>query len=401
MNLDLKDDFPILRNNITYLDSAASAQKPKVVIDCIKNYFENSYANIHRGVYSLSETSTALYDDARMKVAKFINADSYKNIVFLRNATEGINLIAYSLGRELIKEGDEILTTIMEHHSNIVPWQALAKEKNAVLKFVNINKVNFEIDEQDFIEKFTKKTKIFAFSLASNVTGNVTNSNKYIEIAKKNNCISVCDGAQFVPHHKTDVQELDVDFMVFSGHKMMSADGIGVLYGKINKLMEMRPFLYGGDMIESVTKEETTYADLPEKFEAGTPNMSGAISLTKAIEYIESVGIGKINQHEVELTKYAISELEKLGFIKFYIDTKNVRSGILSFNINGVHPHDAATILAENNVCVRAGQHCAAPLIEYLGEIAVLRASFYLYNNKEDVHALVEACKKAKEFFTI
>lgn len=401
MELNLKNDFPILKNNIVYLDSAASAQKPKVVIDSIYNHFSNSYANIHRGVYSLSEKSTSLYDEARRTTANFIGAKSFKSIIFTRNATEGINLVAYSLGREILGEGDEILLTILEHHSNIVPWQILAKEKKAKIKFVNIDKSTFEIDMEDYKKKLSNKTKIVSFSMASNVIGTVPHVKQMAALASSKGAVTVCDGAQYVPHHKVNVNDLGMDFMSFSGHKMMAADGIGVLYGKLDRLLKMKPFLSGGDMIESVTLEDTTFAELPEKFEAGTPNITGAISLKAAIDYIESIGLEKINNHEIELNKYAVKELEKLGFIKFYINRNNIKNGILGFNIQGVHPHDAATIFAEDGVCVRAGQHCAAPLMEYLGENALLRASFYLYNNYNDVDCLVKSCIKAKELFTL
>jgi len=401
MELNLKKDFPILNQNIVYLDSAASAQKPQVVIDCIQTHLKKSYANINRGVYSLSEASTKLYSEAREKVADFIGSKLSSNIIFTRNATESINLIAYSLGREIVKEGDEILLTIMEHHSNIVPWQQLAEEKKAVVKFVDVDKLTFQLDMKDLKQKLNNKTKIVAFTMSSNVTGALTNTKEIVQLSKEFGAVTICDGAQMVPHHKVNVNELGMDFMVFSGHKMMSADGIGVLYGKKEKLEKMKPFLFGGDMIESVTVEKTTFAELPEKFEAGTPNMTGAISLKVAIDYIESIGLNRIRDYEIKLNKYAVSKLKKLGYIDFFINTSNIQNGILAFNIKGVHPHDAATIMAEDGVCVRAGQHCAAPLIDFLGTNAVLRASFYLYNDFLDVDKLVESCMKAKELFTI
>jgi cysteine desulfurase/selenocysteine lyase len=397
----LKSDFPVLKGNVVYLDSAASTQKPKCVIESVVNHLSNDYANIHRGVYSLSEKSTLKYNEARDKVANFIGANSYRNIVFTRNATESINLVSYTLGREIVKEGDEILLTILEHHANIVPWQMLAKEKNAVLRFVNIDKSTYKLDMDDFKAKLNNNTKIVAFTLASNVTGTIPDAKEIVKSAKKVGAVTLCDGAQFVPHHKINVTDLDMDFMVFSGHKMLAMDGTGVLYGKDTLLNSMSPFLFGGDMIESVTVNETAFAQLPEKFEAGTPFITGAVSLKSAIEYLEKQGMDNVLHYETQLNKLAVSKLEKLGFIDFFIDTNNISNGILSFNIQGVHPHDAATILAENNVCVRAGQHCAAPLIDFLGELAVLRASFYIYNDTKDVEKLIKSVIKAKELFTL
>jgi len=398
---DLKNDFPVLKSKTIYLDSAASTQKPKCVIESVINHLSNDYANIHRGVYPLSEKSTYKYNEAREKVAEFIGANSHKDIVFTRNATESINLVAYALGREVINEGDEILLTILEHHANLVPWQMLAKEKNAVLKFVNIDKSTFKFDMEDFKSKLNSNTKIVAFTLASNVTGTIPDAKEIVKLAKEAGAITLCDGAQFVPHHKINVADFGMDFMVFSGHKMLAMDGIGVLYGKEQLLNSMNPFLFGGDMIEQVTLKETTFAELPEKFEAGTPFVTGAVSLMTAIEYLGKIGMKNVLDHEIQLNKLAVSKLEKLGFIDFFIDTNNISNGILSFNIKGVHPHDAATVLAENNVCVRAGQHCAVPLIEFLGEMAVLRASFYIYNDLNDVDKLIESVIKAKELFTL
>ncbi len=398
---NLKNDFPVLKNKTIYLDSAASTQKPKCVIESVINHLSNDYANIHRGVYPLSEKSTYKYNEAREKVAEFIGANSYKDIVFTKNATESINLVAYTLGREIINEGDEILLTILEHHANLVPWQMLAKEKNAVLKFVNIDKSTFKLDMEDYKSKLNSNTKIVAFTLASNVTGTIPDAKEIVKLAKEAGAITLCDGAQFVPHHKINVADFGMDFMVFSGHKMLAMDGIGVLFGKEQLLNSMNPFLFGGDMIEQVTLKETTFAELPEKFEAGTPFVTGAVSLMTAIEYLEKIGMKNVLDHEIQLNKLAVSKLEKLGYIDFFVDTNNISNGILSFNIKGVHPHDAATVLAENNVCVRAGQHCAAPLIEFLGEMAVLRASFYIYNNLNDVDKLIESVIKAKELFTL
>ena len=398
--MDFKKDFPILNGkNITYLDSGATTQKPKQVIDKIEEYYKTINANVHRGAYSLSIEATAAYEEARGKIAKFINSQSAEQIIFSKNATESLNLIAYSYGMENLKKDDEIVLSIMEHHSNLVPWQKVAKTTGAKLNYMYIND-EFEIPDEEIENKITDKTKIVGITHISNVLGTINDIKKIIKQAHKVGAIVVVDASQSIPHMRIDVQDLDADFLVFSGHKMLAPLGIGVLYGKKQLLNDMTPFLMGGDMIEYVYEQDTTFAPLPNKFEAGTQNIEGVIGLAAAIEYIENIGYEKIAKIENEVINYARQELAKFDFIQMYItpNTEN-HSAVISFNIKGVHPHDVASILDTQGLCVRSGNHCAQPLMRYLGIDSTCRASFYLYNTKEDVDKLVEALKNAYKMF--
>ena len=398
--MDYKKDFPILlENNIAYLDSGATTQKPQEVIDAVDRYYKTQNANPHRGAYSLSIEATQVYEQTREKVAKFINSQSSSQIIFTKNASESLNLIAYSYGLDNLKKDDEIVLSIMEHHSNLVPWQYVAKKTGSTLKYMYIND-NFELSDEEIKSKITDKTKIVGITHVSNVTGTINNVEEIIKYAHSKGAIVVLDASQSIPHMKIDVQKLDADFVVFSGHKMLSPLGIGVLYGKKELLENMTPFLMGGDMIEYVYEQETTYAPLPSKFEAGTQNVGGVVGLGAAIDYIEKVGYDNIEKIEKELVKYAKEELEKLKYVKLYMTSnENNHSAVISFNIVGVHPHDVASILDSQGVCVRSGNHCAQPLLRYLGIDSTCRASFYLYNTKEDVDRLVEAIKKAYKMF--
>ena len=408
--MDIKKDFPILNErNITYLDSGATTQKPIQVINTIDEYYKTINANVHRGAYSLSIEATSAYENAREKIARFINSPSVEQVIFSKNATESLNLIAYSYGMENLNKDDEIVLSIMEHHSNLVPWQKVAKSTGAELKYMYIND-EFEISDEEIDNKITDRTKIVGITHVSNVLGTINNVKKIIKQAHKKGAIVIVDASQSIPHMKIDVQDLDCDFLVFSGHKMLAPLGIGVLYGKKQLLNHMTPFLMGGDMIEYVYEQETTFAPLPNKFEAGTQNIEGVIGLSAAIEYIENIGYERIAQIEDKIVSYAREELLKLDFareellkldfLELYITpNKENHSAVISFNIKGVHPHDVASILDNYGVCVRSGNHCAQPLMRYLGIDSTCRASFYLYNTKEDVDKLVEALKKAYEMF--
>ena len=374
---EIKKDFPILENsNLTYLDSGATTQKPKQVIDKIEEFYNKYNANPHRGAYSLSVEATNEYESARVKIAKFINASKPEEVIFSKNATESLNLIAYSYGLENLKKDDEVVISIMEHHSNLVPWQKMTKAKNAKLKYMYVND-NYEIPDEEIETKITKNTKIVGITYVSNVLGTINPVKKVIKQAHKMGAVVVVDASQSIPHMKLDVQELDADFVVFSGHKMLAPLGIGVLYGKKSILDKMTPFLMGGDMIEYVYEQETTFASLPNKFEAGTQNVEGVIGLAAAIDYIEKIGYEKIQEIEKEVVGYAKQELAKLDFLETYY-TKNDENhmGVISFNIKGVHPHDTASVLDSYNVAVRSGNHCAQPLLRYLGKDSTCRASF-------------------------
>lgn len=398
--MNIKDDFPILKNrNIAYLDSGATSQKPQAVIDAISEFYKKCNANPHRGAYALSQEATEIYENTRTKIAEFINAKHREEIIFSKNATESLNLIAYSYGLENIEKDDEIVISIMEHHSNLVPWQKVAKTKQAKLNYMYINE-NFELSDEEIESKITDKTKIVGITHVSNVLGTINNIEKIIKYAHKKGALVIVDASQSIPHMKIDVQALDADFLVFSGHKMLSPLGIGVLYGKKELLDNMTPFLMGGDMIEYVYEQDTTFASLPNKFEAGTQNVEGVIGLGAAIDYIESLGYDKIEQIEREIVHYAIEELRKLSFLDLYLTKNNENhSAVISFNIKGVHPHDVASILDAEGVCVRSGNHCAQPLMRFLGIDSTCRASFYIYNTKEDVDRLVEALNKAYNMF--
>ena len=398
--MNFKDDFPIFKNrDIAYLDSGATTQKPKMVIDAINNFYERNNANPHRGAYSLSIDATAVYEDTRKKIANFINARFSEEIIFSKNASESLNLIAYSYGLDNLKKGDDVVISIMEHHSNLVPWQYATKKTNSNLKYLYIND-EFEISQQEIEEKITDNTKIVGITHVSNVLGTINKVKEIIKYAHKKGAIVIVDASQSIPHMKIDVQELDADFLVFSGHKMFAPLGIGVLYGKRELLNKMNPFLMGGDMIEYVYEQKTTFAPLPNKFEAGTQNVEGVVGLGAAIDYINSVGYDKIQEHDKEIVEYAREKLGKLDYLDLYMTPNSENhSAVISFNIKGIHPHDVASILDSVNVCVRSGNHCAQPLMRFLGIDSTCRASFYLYNTKEDVDKLVEGLEKAYKMF--
>ncbi len=393
-------DFPILQNRkIAYLDNGATTQKPVQVIDAIDKFYENNNANPHRGAYSLSIEATEEYENTRTKIANFINAKHREEIIFSKNATESLNLIACSYGMKNVRETDEIVISIMEHHSNLVPWQMVSKATGAKLKYMYIND-EFELSDEEIEEKITDNTKVVSITHVSNVLGTVNNIEKIIKYAHKKGAIVIVDASQSIPHMEIDVQKLDVDFLVFSGHKMLAPMGIGVLYGKKELLNGMEPFLMGGDMIEYVYEQDTTFAPLPNKFEAGTQNVEGVVGLGAAIDYIQKIGYDNIQKIENEIVSYARERLLELDFITLYMTpNKGNHLGVISFNINGVHPHDVASILDNYGVCVRSGNHCAQPLMRFLGIDSTCRASFYFYNTKSDVDELVEALKKAYEMF--
>lgn len=397
---EFKKDFPIFNNkDIVYLDSGATTQKPIQVIKKIEEFYENENANPHRGAYLLSIEATQVYEEARDKIAKFINAKHREEVIFSKNATESLNLIAYSYGLENLKKDDEIVISIMEHHSNLVPWQKVSKQTGAKLNYMYIND-EFEISDEEIENKITNKTKVVGITYVSNVTGTINNVKKIIEKAHKVGAKVVVDASQAIPHMKIDVQDLNCDFLVFSGHKMFAPLGIGVLYGKREILNNMTPFLMGGDMIEYVYEQDTTFAPLPNKFEAGTQNVEGVVGLAAAIDYINQIGYDKIEEIENEVVEYAREELSKLDYLELYMTpNKENHSSVISFNIKGIHPHDVASILDSENVCVRSGNHCAQPLLRSLGIDSTCRASFYIYNTKEDVDKLVKALNKAYSMF--
>ena len=393
-----KRDFPLLmQNNIAYLDSAATTQKPMQVINAISEYYKNANANPHRGAYKLSLESTKVYDEARKKIAKFINAKSENQIVFTRNATESLNLIAYSYGLNNLGSKDKIVLSIMEHHSNLVPWQYVSRKTGSTLEYMYINKVG-ELTDEEIDSKIVEGTKIVGITHVSNVLGTINPIEKIIKKAHSVGAIAVVDASQSVPHMKIDVQKLDADFLVFSGHKMLAPLGIGVLYAKSGLLEKMKPFLFGGDMIEYVYEQNATFAEVPTKYEAGTQNVEGAVGLSAAIDYLNNIGMDKVQTIEKELTKYALEELQKLAFVTIY-GFSNKQAGVISFNVNGVHPHDVASVLDSENVCIRSGNHCAQPLLRFMRLESTCRVSFYIYNTKEDVDKLIDALYKTKKLF--
>jgi len=403
--LDVRKDFPILNQKINgkqliYLDSAATSLRPSQVLNATAEYYEKYSANVHRGLHTLSHIATNKYEEARLKIAKFINANP-KEIIFVRNATEGINIIANSYGKANTKFGDTILLTEMEHHSNIVPWQLLAREKNLSIKYIPIT-TEGRLDLNKAKEMLKEKPKILAITHASNVLGTVNPIKDIIKTAHNYGVKVLVDAAQSVPHIKVDVKELDCDFLVFSGHKMLGPSGIGVLFAKESILEELEPVLAGGDMIKEVTFYSATWNDLPYKFEAGTPNISGAIGLGAAVDYINRIGIDNIREHEIALTKYALDKLKKLDYIKIYGPlNEEFRLGVISFNLGDIHPHDLTTVLDEEGIAIRSGHACAMPLMEKLGVEAVARSSFYIYSTFEDVDNLILALEKARKVFRL
>ena len=399
--MDFKDDFPILKNrDISYLDSGATTQKPQCVIDAVENYYKMYNANPHRGAYSLSIEATEVYENTRVKIAKFINAENPEQIIFSKNATESLNLLAYSYGLDNLQSEDEVVLSIMEHHSNLVPWQYVTKKTGSTLKYMYINN-EYELTREEIEEKITDKTKIVGITHVSNVLGTINNVKEIINYAHSKGAIVIVDASQSIPHMRIDVQDLDADFLVFSAHKMLAPLGLGVLYGKKSILDAMRPFIMGGDMIEYVYEQDTTFAMLPNKFEAGTQNVEAVVGLGTAIDYIEKIGYDKIQEAEKEVVSYAREELSKLDFVKMYITpNEENHSAVISFNVEGVHPHDVASILDSVGVCVRSGNHCAQPLMRFLNIDSTCRASFYLYNTKEDVDRLVKGLEKTYNMFS-
>jgi len=404
MNKDIKSYFPILNQDVNghrlaYLDSAATSQKPVQVIEAIKAYYEFDNSNVHRGVHTLGNRATDKYEGAREKVRKFINAQSTQEIIFTRGTTTALNTVAASYGRANVAEGDEIIITQMEHHSNIIPWQQLAKEKKATLKYIEL-----EADGTISLEKvratITPQTKIVSVSMASNVLGTINPIKEIAQIAHANGAVMVADGAQAAPHMKIDVQDLDVDFLGFSGHKMCGPTGIGVLYGKKEHLEKMEPIEFGGEMIDFVGLYDSTWKELPWKFEGGTPIIAGAIGLGAAIDFLTEIGLDNIAEHEHKLVGYAMDQLETIDGLKIFGPRDPMkRCGLVTFNLDDVHPHDVATVLDMNGIAVRAGHHCAQPLMKCLQQVATARASFYLYNTEEDIDRLVAGLRSAKEYF--
>ena len=405
---EIRKDFPILQRKVRdnkpliYLDNASTTQKPNQVIDAITDYYKNYNANIHRAVYALAEEATNAYESTRDKVAKFVNVKNREEIIFVRGTTEAINLVAYAWGRSHVEEGDIIVTTEYEHHSNIVPWQILVKEKGAKLEYICMDDDGQLILDQ--LDKYlaTGKVKLVTFSLVSNVLGTISDAEKIISKCKNAGVPTLIDGAQAVPHMKVDLEKLGCDFFAFSGHKMLGPTGIGVLWVRKSVLETMNPFHGGGDMIREVHKYETTWNDLPYKFEAGTPNIADVIGFGAAIDYLTNLGLDNIREHEIELTKYALEKLSNIKGITIY-GTKDIskRGGVISFNFHDVHPHDVAQILDGEGIALRSGHHCAQVLMERLDVAATSRASFYIYNTKEDVDALVNSLGKVARLFKI
>tara|TARA_Y100000296_G_scaffold74291_1_gene92641 strand:+ start:326 stop:1552 length:1227 start_codon:yes stop_codon:yes gene_type:complete len=394
----LKKDFPIFKNNknLIYLDNASTTQKPKQVINAIKEFYENSNANIHRGVYKLSQKATEKYENSKKTVAKFINS-SPEEIIFTKSATEGINLLSYTLNSIIPKQKNEIVITEMEHHSNLIPWQQLAKRKKMKLKFIKV-KDDFTLDMKDIKRKITNKTAILSIAHVSNSLGTINPVKELIKIAKKKNILTIIDAAQSVPHMKVDIKNLDCDFLVFSGHKMLGPLGIGVLYGKKHLLEKLEPFNFGGDMIKKVSLENAEWNSIPEKFEAGTQNIAGAIGLAEAIKYLQKIKIKNIEKREKELMKYALKKIKKINGIIIYNSEKNT-AGILSFNLKNIHSHDIASLLDDYEIAIRAGHHCTMPLMKKLGTSGTARISFYFYNTKEDIDKFVNALNKINKKF--
>jgi cysteine desulfurase / selenocysteine lyase len=398
----IRADFPILSErvngrNLVYLDNAATSQKPRAVIEAIVHYYEHLNANIHRGVHSLSVAATEAHDAARETVRRFINAASTREIIFVRGATEAINLVAQSYGRGHVGAGDEVLITAMEHHSNIVPWQLLCEERGAHLRVAPIDDRG-QLRMEEFAKLIGPRTKIVAVTHVSNALGSVNPLAEMIRLAHAHGVPVIVDGAQAVPHFAVDVQELDCDFYAFSGHKVYGPTGIGVLYGKAGLLNAMPPYQGGGDMIRSVTFEKTTYNDLPYKFEAGTPDIAGAIALGAAIDYVSNLGIANIAAHESDLLQYATEAVGALPGVTL-IGTADERAGVVSFTLDGVHPHDLGTILDRDGIAIRTGHHCAQPVMERFQIPATARASFAVYNTRDDVDALVAGIRAAHEVF--
>ncbi len=400
----IRQDFPILKRKIhgkplIYFDNAATTQKPKQVIDALVDYYSNHNANIHRGIHTLAEEATALHEEAREKIRKFISADSTKEIIFVRNSTEAINLVVYSWGRANLKKGDEIILSESEHHSNLVPWQFLAKEKGIILRYLKVKEDGY-LDLDQYKKLLNKKTRFVALAHISNVLGTINPVSEIGELAHKNGSLFLIDGSQSVPRMSTDVGKLNCDFLAFTGHKILGPTGIGVLYGKQELLEKMPPFLGGGDMIREVYLDHSVWNDLPYKFEAGTPNIADAIAFGTAIDYLTKLGMENVFAHEKMLTDYSLRRLSNLSYLSIYgpKDTTS-KTGVISFSIKGIHPHDVAQILDQEGIAIRSGFHCAMPLHQKLNLPATCRTSFYIYNTTSEIDKLVEGIEKAKNKF--
>ena len=402
----IRTDFPILATEahpgvpLVYLDSTASSQKPLAVIEAMDWYYRHDNANVHRGIHRLSEVATAAYEGAREKVQKFVNAAAAAEIIYVRNATEAINLVAYTWGRTTLKPGDEILSTEMEHHANIVPWQILAEMTGATLRFLPFTPEG-RLDLSQLDEYLTSRTKIFAFTAMSNVFGTINPTKELVAAAHRVGALALVDAAQSVPHLSVDVQDLDCDFLVFSGHKMCGPTGIGVLYGKQHLLQAMPPFMGGGDMIRRVRLEGSTWADLPHKFEAGTPAIAEAIGLGAAVDYLNHVGMNAIHAYEQFLTHYALEALSEIPGLTLFGPPASEKGGVATFTLQGVHPHDIAELLDRDGIAVRAGHHCAMPLHHKLNIGATARASFYLYSTTQEIDQLVTSLHKVRQLFNL
>jgi len=396
----IRNDFPIFRKkdgDFIYLDSASTSQKPESVIESVSSYYNSYAANIHRALYKIGEKATDQYESVRERVKRFINVPDSHVVIFTRSTTESINLIAYAWGAKKLDKDDQILITEMEHHSNIVPWQLLSSRSNASLNYIPIKK-DGTLELEELKKNISSKTKLVSVSHQSNVFGTINPINDIIDEAKKIGAITVIDGAQAVPHMKVDIKELDCDFYAFSGHKMLGPTGVGVLVARKNILEEMDPFMGGGEMIDTVKMDKSTWNEVPWKFEAGTPNIAQVIGLGASIDYIENVGIDMIHQHEQELLHYGLEILSQNENITLY-GKANKRGGVIPFNVKNIHPHDLAKFLDTDGICIRAGHHCAQPIMNKLGISATARASFYLYNTKEDIESLAESIKKTVGIF--
>ena len=401
---DIRKDFPILGREVrpgvrlTYLDSTATSQKPLAVIEAMNDYYRHSNANIHRGVHTLAEEATALYESAREKIAKFINASSAREVIYTRNTTESINLVAYTWARANLKQGDLVILTEMEHHSNLVPWQMLQAERGIELDFITVTEEGL-LDLENYKSLLSRRPKLVSFTHMSNVLGTINPAAEIIRLGHEANAIVLVDGAQSAPHLKVDMQALDADFYAFSAHKMCGPTGIGALYGKAALLESMPPFLGGGDMIKEVKLRSFRANSLPHKFEAGTPAIAEAIGFGSAVDYLTKLGMDNIAEHEHQITEYALERLEEIPGVKLFGPSVDKKGGVAAFTLDGIHPHDVAQILDQDGIAVRAGHHCAQPLHEKFGIPATSRASFYLYNTKEEVDLLVNGIYKVKEIF--
>lgn len=401
----IREDFPILKRQVNgkplvYFDNAATSQKPTAVIDAIDKYYREYNANIHRGIHKLAEEATLAYETARENIGKFINANRTEEIIFTRNATEAINLVAYTWGRANIRKDDKIVLTIMEHHSNIVPWQLLAEEKGAKIEFIKINEEGL-LRQDEIHELIDEKTKLVGVTQASNVLGTINPVKDMARAAHRFGALVMVDAAQSVPHMHVDVKDLDCDFMAFSGHKMLGPTGIGVLYGKKKQLESMPPFLGGGEMIKEVHTTGSAWKDLPYRYEAGTPNVSGAIGLGAAVDYLRKLGMENVHDYEKEIASYALHRMAELeGLVVFGPKSVERRVGVVAFNLGDIHAHDLASIMDEEGVAIRSGHHCAQPLMEFLNVPATSRVSFYVYNTKEEVDVFVNVLEKARKLFS-